>query len=759
MHQQFPQQVGARDRLARLTAPADPVRSDAPPPTSGRWLRGALVCAAYAVVLLAVSWRVLLKDQVCGWDCLNEYWPDLVFQSRALGDGQLPLWNPYTLGGYAFHADPQAGLLTPVNWLCIVISWLFGTGAYLIELKVLLLFYAGLLGMHVLVWRWTRSHLAAAIAACTFVFGAPMLVHKNSALIWPLLVMPWALVASDAFRQRPSLRRAILLGAAAGCAAVSHPQGALYVALVLGLYVGYQLVAESYASARAHRLRTDLVAAARRFGPGAACAVAVAGTWTLLVYLPTWSTVDTSARAGRTLAWALSDPLLPRSLAELFAPGLDTSWMQDIYLGPLALIVTAWLALRDPAGRFWLGVAVLSVVLALGAHGHVLPWLANHVPGFGLFRIAYRYKLITGFACAAGLGLGIGAIARSRPARRDAVVLVVLAAAWTVTSALIASSLPRWSAVVVVAALCAAVLDRPQRRRLCWIAVLAVATLVDLWRAGDTKLSILEPRPALDKGSELIAQMPGIARDWRFAAVRHSGATYRMPVPYHASLLHDVRELSGYPQPLVPQRTVDVLNAARRQPALLAHFNTKYFIGNAPAGARPIAGTPIRVLDGVAPVARLYPRAELLPAREMLARLSRLAPASLGAALVDPADHPPALPAAQFAPVDGRVVTFDRSRLVLDIDAPAAGILVVNEAWSPGWRARIDGASATLFRANYMLRALIVPAGHHRIELAYASPYRVTLLLGLLGGLLVLVVACVPWRALDRCRPTAPRAS
>lgn len=714
-------------------------------------MRPSLVCAGYAVVLLALFWRVLFRGQVCGWDCLDEYWPDLIFQSRALGHGELPLWNPFTLGGYAFHADPQAGVLTPVSWLCTIVSWLFGIGPYLIQVKVLVLFYAALLGMHVLVWRWTRSHVAAAIAACTLVFGSPTLVHKNSALVWPLLVLPWLFVAWDAFRERPSPRRGILLGAAAAFVAALHPQGGLYAAIALVLYAGYQLGAAAYASAREHQLRGDAVAAVRRFGPGAACAIAVAGTWLAFVYGPTWSTVDASARAGRTVAWALSDPLHVRSLLELFCPGLDTNWMQDIYLGPLAIVVPLWVAVRDRAGRIWVALAVLSVLIALGANGHVLPWLAAHVPGFRLFRIAYRYKLLTGFACAAALGRGVGALATSLPPRIDRGILAGLAVVWSAVAIALAPHLP-WLALLVVAAFCAVLADSHRRRRAVWLGALAALVALDLWRAGDVKLAILQPRPATKRGAELIAHMPGVDRTWRYYAQRASGAS-GAAMPYHASVLHDVREISGYQQPLVPQRTVDVLDAARKQPALLAHFNTKYFIGAAPAGARRIAGTPIAELDDVAPLARLYPRAELLPAREILAKLARVTPSALTAALVDPADRPPALPASQFAPVDARVVAFERSRLVLEIDAPAAGILVIDEAWTPAWHATIDGAGAALFRANYMLRALVVPAGHHRIELTYARAYSAVLLLGALGALLVLLAAWLPWSALDRCPP------
>ncbi len=581
----------------------------------------ALLAIAYAVVLLAVFWRVLFHRQVCGWDCLDEYWPDLVFQSHAFGAGELPQWNPYTLGGYPFAADPQAGVLTPVNWLCAVISWLFGVGPYLIQTKVLLLFYAALLGMHVLVWRWTRNHAAAAIAALTFAFGTPTLVHKNSALLWPLLLLPWALVAFDRFRDHPTLRRGCVLGFAAGMVGVSHPQGAFYAALIVLVYASYHAVVRvrvvAHRAGRAGRSAGRAIAGdARRIVPGATAALVIAGIWIASVYLPAWTIVGSSARSHRDLAWALSDALPPAALRELFVPSLDSSWMNDIYLGPLAVIVVLWFATARREGRLWLAIAIGSVLLALGASGHLLPWLAGHAPGFGLFRIAYRYKLITGFACAAATGLGLGVLATTEPSRRDRRVLAALMLGWLIGAVAIARAAPPWTAVLVVAALLGTVFDRASRRR-WWRAALVVVVLLDLWRAGRPELAIMQTRPDVDRGSALLAKMPGIDRTWRFYANRYAGSGGTLPIPYHASYVHGVREISGYAQPLVSQRVLNVLAAAAERPRC-SRTSTRSISSAHRAGCGPrprhAARTAIAVAPDVAPIARLYPRGELVPA-------------------------------------------------------------------------------------------------------------------------------------------------
>ncbi|HEY67749.1 MAG TPA: YfhO family protein, partial [Thermoflexia bacterium] len=50
------------------------------------------------------------------------------------------------------------------------------------------------------------------------------------------------------------------------------------------------------------------------------------------------------------------------------------------------------------------------------------------------------------------------------------------------------------------------------------------------------------------------------------------------------------------------------------------------------------------------------------------------------------------------------------------------GLLVFSEIYYPGWRATIDGDPARLVRADYVLRALCVPPGEHRIVLVYDPP-------------------------------------
>jgi uncharacterized membrane protein YfhO len=59
----------------------------------------------------------------------------------------------------------------------------------------------------------------------------------------------------------------------------------------------------------------------------------------------------------------------------------------------------------------------------------------------------------------------------------------------------------------------------------------------------------------------------------------------------------------------------------------------------------------------------------------------------------------------------------------LHVVAEQPAVLVVNDAYYPGWRATVDGRPAPIRPANYAVRAVEVGRGSHRIEMRYATPW------------------------------------
>ena len=101
------------------------------------------------------------------------------------------------------------------------------------------------------------------------------------------------------------------------------------------------------------------------------------------------------------------------------------------------------------------------------------------------------------------------------------------------------------------------------------------------------------------------------------------------------------------------------------------------------------------------------------------------------------------------------VVRDEPLELGLSTDAPFPGILVLTEAWDPGWSVTLDGAAAQVLVADHALLGVAVPAGAHHVLFRYAPPglflSRVLTVLGLL------LLAGLAWRApsIDRAAAQA----
>jgi hypothetical protein len=712
------------------------------------------IAFAYLALLAVVFWRVWWQGKLIGWDCLLEYWPDLVFQLDSLRHGSLPTWNPHSLGGYSFAGDVQAGTFAPVNWLCWLVGGVAGATPWLIQLKVTINLLVGLGGMHALVWSRTRSHTAAAVAAVTFVLGSPLLVHKGGAFLWPILYLPWGVLAVAACHARPSLRRGAWLGVALwAIGSAGHPQAFFFGLLTLG---GYGLfLATSTVGWR------GLPGELRRLGPALVVALGLGLLLLAATYVPALDAVQASPRAHRTLAWVLGNGLPIKSLVELLVPDVDRHWQYDVYMGPLAILAAGFaIALARPGRErrervFWLALAVIALHLALG-HAGALALLARYVPGFDLFRIPYRYKVLAALAAAILIGDVIAAIERGETPAWATRAWLAAGAALLAASAIIAWRPVAWLAGGATLAVCGLVLARPHRRR--WLVLVPALVVVDLWHAGRDMLANLDPVPDPDRDLPALAQMPGTDRDWRYRV-----GDIELPegggIPYHAAFVHERREFSGYSNPVALARQIELDDLSKQSALVLTHMNVRWFIGRqAPRGAVVRADTPtgarVREYLTPAPAVRLYPRADVVDAEAVLFRLRTVEPSALGAALVEPDDHPPPLPASTFAPVDGRVTAFAHARVAVEIDAPAAGILVSNEAWFPGWTATVDGAPTRVFRVNYLLRAVVVPAGHHEVVFRFAPRGYPWVLYAFVAGLMAaLGLLALRHPRLDAARP------
>jgi len=86
-----------------------------------------------------------------------------------------------------------------------------------------------------------------------------------------------------------------------------------------------------------------------------------------------------------------------------------------------------------------------------------------------------------------------------------------------------------------------------------------------------------------------------------------------------------------------------------------------------------------------------------------------------------------------------------RVELRASLDQP--GLVILADAYYPGWRLTIDGKPAPIFRTNRMMRGAAVPAGEHTLVYTYEpGSFRIGAIVSAMGAIVLLALA---WRGLQ----------
>jgi hypothetical protein len=707
----------------------------------------ALVYAGLLAVVYARLWTPFGARGAWRYDPRHEYWGDLIFQARTLADGGLALWNPFDRAGFPLVGDPQPGLLYPPNWPIVLWGALTGDVPFaLVSVKILAHALFGALGAHHLARRLGAGPIGAYGAGVLVAFTSPRLRYGGSALGWSIAWMPWLALAALAFLERPTRRHGVLLGAAAAMVLLAGAPAVVVYAALVALPLA--------------------LAAGRRPGrealPGLAIAALTAAALAAPLVAGTLAQLPETVREARDVAFATGSAFRPGDLVGFLIPGAagENPYVTAVPL--LGAIALAWTRPRLAVGL--LAIAALGIVLALGEHAGVLDRLVGAVPIFGLFRQAHRYLFVASIALAllGGVGLGV-ALAEADPRRRAAIAAATATAGLAIAVGLFAllragvvdggpGVRAAYVSIAIATGLWVGALRLPGRWRTAAGALLVALTFVGVWRANaDLVRAGLTPPPTTARDGELAGLELGTA--WRIYDHGRLGL--------RAGTRLGVRDFGGYEDdPLGLSRYALLRRAAQRDPRLLGHANVRYVLEG--DRARPLprlaADAGREVAPGITELAAVAPAVYWVPtatpaadARAALAALRAIAP---GAGAVIEGAPLAATSPATTPPVAGRIESLAPNRVVATIDVPGPGLVVIAEAYFPGWRATVDGAAAELRPANVLFRGVpIATAGGHTIELTLRpARFWVPLPLALLATILAAAAAIAAWRDQRRRR-------
>jgi hypothetical protein len=265
--------------------------------------------------------------------------------------------------------------------------------------------------------------------------------------------------------------------------------------------------------------------------------------------------------------------------------------------------------------------------------------------------------------------------------------------------------------------------------------IVLVLLMVELW---PVSRQVMQPAIA-----DAVAHDPNAGRDDVVEFLEKAGppGTFRVYFP-ESELFRDNRlagfgiaTLGGY-HAAKPRLFQDLLddNTLTQLP-WLALLNARYWVFSRPVAPTDIPTTWFQTLRQVhaGPGGTVYeyalamPRAMLIGAWEVVPDTGHAVLDSVTMVARNPAvftwlTSDPGIPSGPADSVGTATITkYGLHQVDIDVDAARPAVLRLADLWYPDWKVRVDGQEATMLRADHLLRAVAVPAGHHRVEFRFAS--------------------------------------
>ena len=711
-----------------------------------------------------------LGDLVAGFYPLHDYAAD------AVRGGDFPLWNRHLLLGQPYLAIYQPGTLYPPNLLYFVLptplAW-----ALLYPLRMFLAAWFTALFLRAI----GGSRTASIVAGLSFGFSGFMLSWSGWPHVDVAVWLPLICLAVQRLRERATPTWGAVLAVAVACTLLAgHPQTALYVLTLGGLFALHRLIFGS------RRIDDDPgeTGAADEFLPPADAARGKYLAWlviggilgigvAMVQLLPTAEWIGLTARSGQNRSGHLAPSqvlgLLSRDTrntpngAGILIPEAAT------YIGMLALLGAGLSVLsrrrRDVA--LFAGTAVFAALVAYGISP--IYDVSLKLPAFSTLP-NWRGIVLMQFSLAVLGGLGITAAQRRSQARRGDLTwwlpLAVVGVGGGLAIRALAARVPlmparvTWfrgpgsSAVVLVVA--AALLTPIVLRRLRGRAVLSALIIgfaaADLLSYGYGHAPFIPPRSAYPEAPVLAKLQrldPGL---YRIGAVDSAYAknleiVYGEETPtgtgYQIKAVDPILDgfgsaLSGY----LYRGEALATNAADSRLDLV---NLKYLLssdyngGTAALASRPdqfrlvLDEGHVQVFENL----NTLPRAFVIGGSGIRYVLGgdyrgRVDGDSEAYEIVTGDDFDPRRTVVvstwdssavspggppTFTPVAD--VRYDINDIDVTLAAGSNGVLAISDAWFPGWQVTVDGQRRDLLRVNGAFKGVAVRPGDTDVRFSY----------------------------------------
>lgn len=747
--------TGERVRFGSLAFSLSRIRRPVRPTV--RAVAGVLWIIALEVAspLLAVAlaplfyWRLLIDRPADGatlppGDISELHYPYRRWVAEQFARGDNAFWNRFVGSGESAIGDIQFHVLYPPDAL---LARYFGPTFPLRALETGIIAHValGALFMYLLGRRLTRSRVGGLVSAVVFAFGGYLsgFPVQQMILLETSVWLPAILLCIDIGADRGSLTPFALGAGALGLAALAgHPQTFFYVCGAAALYLAFK-------AWNGGRVRLVALLGLPVLFVGAVGLAAGA-------LIPAYLYLGLTDRAQVTYAFSSTGFGL-RELTGLVFPVEFGG--EPLYNGVFTLVLVA-VALMAPGRRaekrFWLGFGLLGLLVSFGGNTFLesIQYLAL---GSFRFRDHERLAFYVGVSVAILAGFGAAELSRRTPsfrldgliraARWPVVILVgfvgLLLALRAVppgngqTALLALADRAVFTLLLVILGWGILIgrqrgLLRPAAAGLLCVGLVAFDVFSTNWqtnlRPGGPN-DLFPPSPLAAYVQSYGSGLFRVSSEGLLPGDGNAGMLYRL----EDLVINSPLETSAY---AAFDRTVSEWTRWRI-------LNVRYIITERKLNDgrfQPIASDGKANLYEIDPRQRL-PRVRVVenvvvaPSHRLALKLVDQVDVATTAVVEGPAPAfatiaPPVASGASATPpspmatptTQVTLVTDHASEQIVNLNLPRPGLLVVADAEQPGWNASIDGHPTTIYRADALVRGVVVPSGRHRVRFWFVPP-------------------------------------
>jgi hypothetical protein len=678
------------------------------------------------------------------------YWR--AFTVEQFREGHLPLWNPHVFCGMPFLGWAQTGVLYPPNWLDLVLAL-----PRSINLGIAL--HVFLAGLFAYTWGLNRGlhPIAAITTGALFMFSGSYFLHVYAghlSLLYAIAWMPLVFLSIERWIQKET-GGWLLLGMFAVSMQIfaGDMQACFYTAVAAALLVALGLAKAT------HRWKT----LAGFFGM-------YAGAFALgaVQLLTTAHAASESVRnSGISYEFASMVSFAPENLLTLLVPkffgdmvgvpywGRWYLWEMCLFIGVSGLSLAVYGAVcgEKPLRRALVPLLAIMLILALGANTPLFRVLYHWVPGFNRFRGTAKFTIEASLFLAMLAGTGLDRLLRSPVGSKwfavgslvmgiivGTIAFEVQNANWwphmmqavyatqetylpstaytdpvTIKQTGTFASKGLFVAAVeflILGGLLA--LTRVSRKAVYAIGLLAIAEVFAFGRSSITTFDLSSVESPRLKA--FLDQHPG---DYRIFYQRTPNIAMWLGKEdvwgYAPLVLKRYAEFMTFTQGQSLDEADQYLEFSRFHP-LHAMLRWRY------------AFLPGKDGDRILTMKNVMPRLLLVHDYRVLSKRDEILKV-MDAPSFDPRQQvilesePDPAPTPPSDSGTATLVDSSANELTVEADLPHPAILLITDAYSDGWRARpLDGSVQQAYRvlpANYVLRAIPLSQGHHRIRIEY----------------------------------------